>query len=291
MTICAGAINRKTPTGEAVIHLVFDLKSSLAGGVISADRSLWKLKKINTKWSVMFSGDTSALFALRDAVTEVAQWETNTTVRPLARLCAKVFREERRKIIETDILANYDIESYSEYLNLKEPDRKFFDAITGEIDKAEEEWTLLFAGFDEVDEPHLFIISNFGKIEYCDLTGFACIGSGMWPAYASLAAYPYNIFMPAGEAIYSLLTAKFAAETSHGVGEATMFMSMRADDRDRTIPGLRQEAIERIKAKWKALPKIPVGLADELEKDSQDAKKDEFRAPLPKAKRRKRKRG
>lgn len=288
VTICAAAINRKSPTSPAIINIAFDQKLSLAGGVISADGSIWKLRKLNSKWCVMFAGDTSSLFALREAVIEVAQYESKVRVLTFARSCSKAFREERKSLIETDILAKYDIESYSEYLKLKDEDRKFFDSITKEIEKAEEDWSLLFAGFDDLDEPHIFVISGFGKFQYCDLDGFACIGSGMWPAYASLAAYSYNIYLPEGEAIYSLLTAKFAAETADGVGQTSVFLSFRANDRNRSVPGLRPEAIQRLREEWKSLPKIPEGISAELERDSQAAAKAGFRLSLPKARRHRR---
>ena len=55
--------------------------------------------------------------------------------------------EERKKIIETEILSQYDIGSYEEYRNLKHTEANLFEAITKEIKAAEENWFLLFCGF------------------------------------------------------------------------------------------------------------------------------------------------
>lgn len=284
VTICAAAIQQKNYASTATINIVFDQQLTLGGGVLSSDNSVWKMRKINNKWFVLFSGDTSSLFALRDAVIDSAQYETKTEVRKFARICSKAFREERKLIVETDILAKYDIESYAAYLALKEDHRPFFDAITKEISKTEEDWSLLFAGFDDIDQPHIFVISGFGKIQFCDIEGYAAIGSGFWTAMTALADYPYIKHLPPGEAIYSLLAAKFAAEVADGVGESTAFLMFRADNRNRSIPGLRPPAIDEIRKKWEKLPRIPDGVAETLEEELPNAFRFRFALPRPRKK-------
>src|SRR6266403_328306 len=64
----------------------------------------------------------------------------------------------RKKIIETEILSQYDLSSYQEYLDLKPTGVTLFDAITKEIRAAEENWYLLFCGFDDDGEAHIFVI-------------------------------------------------------------------------------------------------------------------------------------
>jgi len=223
-------------------------------------------------------------------VIEAAQYETKTNFREFSRLCAKAFREERKKILETEVLSDYDIDSYKEYLAMKLSDRKFYDAISEKIGEAENEWSLLFAGFDDLDEPHIFVVTGKGKIQYCDPIGFACIGSGGWSAYSSLSAHPYNINLYPGEAIYSLLVAKFCAEPAHGVGDTTAFLTIRPTDRlNQSVSGLMPQTIEALREKWKSMPKVPPGVVDELTTDSRVSAMPMFRLAVPKRKRHRKK--
>ena len=264
VTICAAAINIDRDN-KPIIHLVFDKQVTFGNGAFGADGTMWKLKRINAKWCVMFAGEVSSLPILREAVIDAVQYETKANFRKFSRLCAKAFRDERKEIIKTQILPDYDLESYEEYLRLKKDHRPLFDAISEKIRELENEWSLLFAGFDELDEPHIFVITENGKIQYCDSTGFACVGSGGWPAYASLAAHPYNINLYPGEAIFALLAAKFCAEPSHGVGDTTAFLNFRPTDKLRQgTSGISQSRIEELRDKWKALPKVPEGVVDKL---------------------------
>lgn len=208
----------------------------------------------------------SPLVALIDAIKSVAASAQYENLRQFARLCSRAYREERKHIIETEILAEHDIDSYAEYRSLKTNDRPFFDALGTKIKEAEAEWNLLFLGFDQVDKPHLFIITEYGKIQYCDAEGFAAIGSGAWAAWSALSRFGFNRFMPRGEAIYGVLAAKLAAEGTEGVGEETIFMIARPSDRlGRGVPGLGQDEIKKVRSEWKRLPRIPPGTADRLD--------------------------
>jgi hypothetical protein len=227
----------------------------------------WKMQTIHPKWRVMFAGPLSPLVALIDAVKTAAANADKNSLRPFARLCSRAYREERERIIETEILAEHDLNSYSEYRALRTTDRDWFESITEQIRKQEESWNLLFLGFDDVRRPHIFVITEYGKIQFCDAPGFAVIGSGAWAAHNVLARFGFNKFLARGLAAYGLLAAKFAAEAAEGVGEATAFMIYKANDRiGRTVPGLNETDMGWIKTAWKKMPKFPIGLPEELER-------------------------
>jgi hypothetical protein len=216
----------------------------------------------------MFVGENSSLVALIDAVKERVENVKENTLRSFALLCSKAYRLERRTIVETKILAKYDIDSYADYLGLKNSDRTFFDAIAKEIEKTEENWHLLFCGFDKKNSPHIFVISEFGRIQYCDIEGFAAIGSGAWAAVIALSSFPFNRRMKIGEAIFAMLAAKYTAEeTADGVGAETVFVVLRPSPPPEGVPGISQKSIRLFRKKWKTLPKIPKGAGQELERD------------------------
>src|SRR5438874_3847093 len=101
MTICAAAINLERETNKPLIHLVFDKQATFADGAFGADGSMWKLKRISAKWCVMFAGDTSSLYVLREAIIDAVQYENKKNFRDFSRLCAKAYREERKEVLKT----------------------------------------------------------------------------------------------------------------------------------------------------------------------------------------------
>ncbi len=163
-------------------------------------------------------------------------------------------------------MAEYDINSYAEYRDLKEGDRPLFDSITDKIRTEEQEWNLLFVGFDNVGRPHIFVITEYGKIQWCDAIGFATIGSGAWTAQNALARFGFNRFMQRGEAAFGLLAAKFASEAADAVGETTWFLQLSAGDPlGKTVAGISKNDIQKTKTAWKEMPKVPDGAAGYLE--------------------------
>jgi len=256
VTICAAVIN------SGKIIAVKDTKLSYFGGSISSEGILWKQRKINNQWQVMFSGDISTLTPMLDAIEEAGKKSREKGLRQFARLCASAYREERKRIIEDEVLPDYDLSTYAEYSALKTSDPDLFDAIGTKISEAEEGWHLLFGGFDSKRKPHLFVISGRGKIQYCDTAGFAAIGSGGWAAHIALATYPYTSSLGMAEAAYCLLAAKFAAEAAEGVGKETyLHVQAPGEELQSFVIGA---TIDSVRDKWRNLPRIPDGAAEEI---------------------------
>ena len=263
MTLCAAGINQFL---EDSIIVVCDRKVSFWGGLVSGDQMAFKLRHVHGDWRLMFAGDNSPLVALMDAIQDAVKKSKRSSLRGFARSCSRAYRAERQKIVETEILSEYDISTYDDYLALKISDRALFDAITDKIIELEKDWSLLFFGFDDKASPHLFVISEQGKIQYCDIEGVAAIGSGAWAAIMSLTSYPYRRHLPIGEAVYSLLAAKYAAEQSaEGVGEETIVIVLKP--KQTLFTTLSTKMVKAMREKWKALSRIPEGAADEIMAD------------------------
>jgi len=259
VTICAAGIS-----GGKIIA-VKDTKLSYFGGSISSEGLLWKQRKVNSQWQVMFSGDISTLTPMLDAIEEAGKKSKEKGLRQFARLCASAYREERKRIIEDEVLPDYDLSTYAEYSALKSSDPDLFDAIGTKISEAEEGWHLLFCGFDTKRKPHLFVISGRGKIQYCDTAGFATNGSGGWAAHIALATYPFSAIIDTAEAAYCLLAAKFAAEAAEGVGKETYLHVLEPDDEISSF--VMSATIDSVREKWRRLPRIPEGAADEIKEE------------------------
>jgi hypothetical protein len=224
VTLCAAGISYDE---KPSIVLICDKKVSFFGGHFAGENIALKVTTIHESWSVMFAGENSPLVPLVDAIKSSAWRSSQNTLRKFARLCSALYRGERKKIIETDILSKYDISSYGEYRALLKTDSSLYDAITKDIETMEEQWNLLFFGYDKNGQPHVFVITEYGKIQFCDIEGFAAIGSGAWAAVMTLALLRYNQRKGLGDCVYRLLAAKFTAEqTADGVGEDTLIAVM-----------------------------------------------------------------
>ena len=235
---------------------------------LTAEGIVWKLQTVHRKWRVMFSGDNSSMVALVDAVKTDTANAKGDNVRSFSRICSKAYREERERMLESEVLAEHDVNSYAEYLKLKDSDRDFFEALTEKIRKVEQKWNLLFFGFDKSDRPHIFVITEYGKIQWCDAEGFAAIGSGSWAFWTALSRFGFDRYASRGETMWGVLSSKFAAESAEGVGEDTLFFIFKPTDRPgNTVPGLIPRHVKEMRDKWRSLPRIPEGTAAALERE------------------------
>jgi hypothetical protein len=263
VTMCAAVISEERYRPKAILA-VNDTRFSW--GEMSMD-SGWKMQTVHRRWRVMFSGPVSPMTVLIDAVRTAVAGLGETSYRAFGRQCARAYRDERKRIIESEILSEHDVNSYAEYEGLKSTDRPLFDALSEKIKKEEAEWNLLFMGFDDSGKPHIFVITEHGKIQWCDLFAFAAIGSGAWIAHHALARFGFNRFMERTVATYGLLTAKFASESADGVGKSTGFVTLKATDRlGRTVPGLNRKDVARVRAAWENIPRYRKSAIDNLQK-------------------------
>jgi hypothetical protein len=247
------------------IVTVADKQLSVLGGVTSIEGATVKSEWLCPDWFALFSGDTSPIVPLLQAMrTAAVNCEHSHDLRLFARSLSAAYRAEREKLIENEILSEYDIEDYHAYLALKGKEQDLFDAITARIHQIEETWTFLVCGFDGNKEAHIFVLGERGKIQYCDIDSFAAIGSGGYAAYIALCSYPYNRDLPLEEACWSVLAAKFAAESAEGVGEQAHFL-VSVPKNDLAVC-LSDVAIEALREKWRSLPRIPKGVAVRLQK-------------------------
>jgi 20S proteasome alpha/beta subunit len=282
MTLCAAGISNHNSKKRIVV--ICDRKLSFFGGSFAGDGMALKVVAIHQTWSVMFAGDTSSLVALVDALQSTVWKTTKNTIRDFARLCSKVYREERKKIIETNILSEYDIDTYQEYLDLRKTDSSLFEALTETISKTEEGWNLLFFGYDQDGEPHVFVISEYGKITFCDTEGFAAIGSGAWAAMVTLVSLHYSQSMPVEDAVYRILVSKFVAEkAADGVGEETFVAVLDGEQSFPKMLTIADELINDLREEWISRSVVPGGSLDQIGESLELSRKKPAKESLPEA--------
>ncbi|MBI3404521.1 MAG: hypothetical protein HY046_03580 [Acidobacteria bacterium] len=190
MTVCIAGIHQNGK--ESCIILACDRKITFLNGWCSGDDIADKLVRVNDDWVVMISGEVSPMVPIVESLKEKLNKVHCHPIRSFARLCSKTYQDERRNVIENEILTDFGLSSYDEYVGLKTGNEQLFNSITEIIKEKEEGWNLLFAGFDEGMEPHLFVIGERGKIQYCDMTGFAAIGAGQLTALVYMSSCKFN---------------------------------------------------------------------------------------------------
>jgi ATP-dependent protease HslVU (ClpYQ) peptidase subunit len=232
VTVCIAAILFDENRSPSIITAC-DRKIALLGGWFS-DETATKVSGIAPNWMAMFAGYTEETTQMLKGVSEAMKKLKANTFERVVDCCRKTYAKQRRKLIESDVLPDYDLRTYSEYAALRQSDRAFFLEVEAQVRKAEENWELLFAGFDKDRVPHLFVISGSGKVSYCDQQKRAAIGTGAPAALVWLAFLEYGNVINLGDALYSVLTSKFFAERASDVGEETI-AGYFEPDRDFTL--------------------------------------------------------
>jgi len=234
------------------------------GGFHSSDGIAWKMKTIKKNWWALMSGKTSELTAMGYALESGLKEAVPGAFLDFARYCVSIYKAERRKLIETEVLSDYDVDSYQEYRALKATDRDFFDAIAEKIKEFDQYLNVMICGFEQDSIPHIFVISGPGNLAFCDAQGYGVIGTGAWAAQFSIDRQPYDKWKRIGECIFAVLAAKFTAEAAEGVGpDSVLFVLDPRFDKMQSI--LKEPALSEYKEKWKALPRLPAGVVEDLE--------------------------
>ncbi len=264
LTVCIAGIHNPDSKNRYIIA-TFDRRLTTLGGWHSQDGSVWKMRTIAKGWWAMMAGNSSEITALGYALEEGLKGTKDRTFLQFARRCVSVYKEERKKLVETQVLSDYDVDSYSDYRALRASDRDFYDAIAGKINEFDQTLYCMICGFEKNMTPHIFAISGPGNLAFCDAQHFGVIGAGAAAAHFSLDRHPYNRAKPFGECVFSILAAKFAAEAAEGVGPDSILMVFVPYPPWKAQNVMRHEAVEEYKEKWKSLPKLPEGVVDSIE--------------------------
>jgi hypothetical protein len=262
VTVCIAGINWSQT--RPLIIAACDRKISFYGGEFSAEGVAMKIAGINRNWSLMFSGPVSPMVPLIEAIkAKFGRGKAPTGVAIFARQCSEVYRAERRSIIENEVLTDYDIETYDEYLEQKKKEPELYTSLTERIKTEEESWSLLFTGFDSKMRPHIFVIKERGRIQYCDTEGFAAIGSGGWRSLVALSSYPFRRNLSLSQAVFGVAAAKFAAESqADGVGEDTVLAIL--EPKVDLSPVMSDQRVNNLRKLWKGLDRFPKDAESEI---------------------------
>lgn len=234
---------------DSYIVTVSDRMLSSGATVQATDNATLKARKIAKRWALMFAADDANLFLpiIRSCseflATRGEDHDLHTVQDAVVTAYTGLFDAE----FTSRYLARYNISSISAFrgIGLTQFGQERFDRVCDEIDRFDLGISLLCYGYDTGKIPHIFEVSNPGKVTNHDLLGYAVIGSGWYMATASLRRkkLPPDLAMM----IYRLLEAKFSAETAPGVGKSTTLLTMNSDGKDGSVGS---GSIEKIREIW-----------------------------------------
>jgi len=252
MTVGIAAIT----TPDDYIVTVSDRMLSSGGAVQATDNATLKSRKIAKRWALMFAADDANLFlpivrsCWESLETRGENHDLHTVQDAVVTAYANLFDAE----FTSRYLARYNISSITAFrgIGLEQFGQERFDGVCNEIDRFDLGITLLCYGYDTKKVPHIFEISNPGKITDHDLLRYAVIGSGWYMATASLRRkqLPPDLEMM----IYRLLEAKFSAETAPGDGKSTSLLTMNSEGSDGSMGS---GSIEKVREVWENTLKEP----------------------------------
>jgi hypothetical protein len=261
VTVCIAGIHEDRKSSSII--LVCDRRISLFGGWFSQDGNA-KYTLIHKDWVGMFAGGTEETnLMLKEAYRALAKLNPAPPFEKVIDACRAAYAKVRKQLVETQVLPDFDVKSYREFRGLKQSDEALYLNIRDQIREAEKEWNLLFAGFDDEQTPHLFVISGPGKIQYCDSQKYAAIGSGDFAALVWMAYCGYHAQKPLGQLLFAAISAKFFAERASDVGQTTVVTTLSSEFS--AFFHVSDDEIANLRSAWESLPKYSDESVKQLE--------------------------
>jgi len=259
VTVCIAAVHEES--ARSSIFLICDRRISLFSGWFSQDGNA-KYTQVHRDWFGMFAGGVEETnLMLREVNKSLDQLHSVPFERVVDR-SRSAYAKVRKRLIETQILPEFEILTYKAFKTLQRSDEALYLTIKEKVIKAEENWNLLFAGFDNNREPHIFVISGPGNVEYCDKQRYGAIGTGAFAALVWLSFCGYHSRKHKGTQLFNVMAAKFFAEKASDVGQTSVVSLVNSDMN--AIFHFDDVEVSKVRAAWESLPRESNDAAKEL---------------------------
>ena len=218
MTVCIAAVSNDT------IVCAADMKLSMLDLSMSGDSLAYKMAYfgLGHGWICLMADDLSVYEEVRKHLFEFDEKKGirhNYTIAHITEAFKYAFEKELRIRAESDILFPYGLtfDNYRDEGPKLGPE--IYSRIIFDLQAKELGLKLLIAGFDE-RQGHIFTVGKRGLPEHYE--GFWAVGSGDLAALGYLFSTDHEPLYDPPSAFHRVCCAKFAAETSPGVGKSTL---------------------------------------------------------------------
>lgn len=242
MTICIAGPSSRSETIFCVTDMMLSMSDlSMSGNSLSA-----KMAFFGNNWTVMMAGDLSPYPDIRETFKQIlGNKQPGTLTRQVfAESLKQSFLTERKRRVEAETLSPFDLN----FDNYRDEGPKLgaeiYSRLLFDLKEFDLGLTLLVAGFDD-KLPCVFKVEGNGTVR-----NYQCpwaIGSGEQAALGYLFATQTSIFSEEAEMFYRVCCAKFAAETSPGVGKQTMVVRMKNGEEQEVF---NNDDIKPIREDW-----------------------------------------
>lgn len=242
MTVCIAGPSSMSNT----IFCVTDMMLSMSDLSMSGDSLSAKAAFFGKNWTMMMAGDLSPYSEIREHVKNTLTKNPPDTLTRyvFAEVLKDAFIAERKRRAGAEILSPFDLN----FGNYRDEGPKLgpeiYSRILFELKELDLGLTLLVAGFDE-NRACVFKVEGRGIAH-----NYECpwaIGSGEQAALGYLFSTQANVFSEPEEMFYRVCCAKFAAETSPGVGKETMVIMMQKGEEQEVF---NNNNIQPIREDW-----------------------------------------
>lgn len=226
MTVCIANIAARSKAIVMVSDKAVTYESNTGMPALVADTGARKFFRIgDTFWYMLVGGNPSFAFdVVRNAERILARMADKNLPESLGGMmyCLKSsYQKTRDKAVEDRVLRPRLFDKNlvtARSSNLQPLSDEVFLAITTTAKEFNPECRLLVCGFDAKNKPHIFTVTNPGKSDLHDITGFYAVGKGAITAIARLLILEARIEDRLELALYQAFDAKVNAEIVETVG-------------------------------------------------------------------------
>ena len=243
------------------IVTVSDRRLTYSDLIEAPDDATLKAFKLPGDWGLLFAAsDLSPVQMLvEDIRARLKPLKDSLTAKTVQEHVREAYRAAHQNQVVDHILGRYGLKSVEDFRRngFAEFGFEIFSQLVERIEKFDLGVSLLVYGFNDGPQhiSNIFAVENPGVIIDHQLEGFGVIGSGSWPALASMTFRGVTGLGSLSEAVYRLCEAKFRAETASGVGRATTVMIFAHDGRMHQLP---PGIIDKLREIWDLESKVPV---------------------------------
>jgi hypothetical protein len=223
--------------------------------VHARDDAALKAFSLSQSWGLLYAADdiSHVTGIVSEARQRLRDSKGSITVGLARTALCEAYRAVADERIVGRYLARYGINTVAEFrqTGFNQFGPEVFKRLADKIDEFDLGVSLLVYGFsdDSTQDAHIFEITNPGDFKDHDIGGLGIIGSGFWPALASLTNHQFSVHDKLPTIVYRLCEAKFFAEESDpAVGKATTVMVFGTNGR---MVQLSPADIERLREVWK----------------------------------------
>jgi hypothetical protein len=227
MTICI--------TGISESGIIFVSDSMISTEEFSGDRIAFKLVALHDDWKALYAGNDLARVTpmsrrICQYMEEAGKSEGPCSHVDIEEAIRRAWKEELRIRIEDRVLNRYLLTTRDFLQHGETYFGSQYQSMKYQIDEIRLGFELLVAGYDSYERPNILSIADPGGIVHHTPYRFWAIGSGANSAISHFFSYKGDFFPEEhNSVVYKCVAAKFAAESSPGVGKNTTVVILNND--------------------------------------------------------------